>query len=1480
MVEPVRVGKVEEKDIPYLLALQLKSYDDFLAERFNVFWSPVGRGSSFLNFVREFTDRFALAIKVAKGKTSERYEKAKEIESRLREIFGEEVVREDIPKPQQHYIVLPKRAYSREEIKQIFDIANEYVQTYEAKVGFVGLSRDSLTEFRERVASKLGSLRYEVEESFFDYSDPRSRTSLHQIFREIFPIQSTSGRVEIEYHDYRVGKPVRTAEDAKKKDLTYSVPIHIRVTERVFDESGILEEEREDIVYFTDIPYMTERGTFVVQGVERVVISQIHRSPGIYFVIDEEGLNKIFKALLIPYRGPWMELRIEGEKGIYFVLRKRKFYLTRFLRFMGLETPRQIVKVAIGNLAKVVPVSEAEGYILAEDVVSEDGEILVPMFRESKKDRNIEPTVITDEVLETLKEHRITEVKVFDPKDPAVALIYKALRDDKMRTKEEAIRFIYRTIRFSSSTLETAEEFLRAYFFSPDKTFLGRVGRYKINARLDFEKHLRDLEGYGVPGDDVEWFTEEDFIVALRELISLYRGEGEEDDIDDLAHRRIKRVGEQLYEAVRTEFIRTSKGIREKLIDEESSLRKIVHPKIVSRSVVAFFTQNSLSQLLDQTNPLSELTNKRRISALGKGGLTRETATLEVRDVHPSHYGRICPIETPEGQNIGLILSPTVYARINDLGFLETPIVKVEKGKVTGEVRYVAPHEDYDLRIAPADLPVHPRTKLIKKAKNIIVRHRRNYIFVDRDHVDYMDLSPRQIISPSTSLIPFLEYDDANRALMGSNMQRQAVPLLNPEAPLVGTGMEEKIARDSGAVVVAEEDGEVAYVDYSKIMIRPEGAKFNLKTYNLRVFERSGQNTIIHYVPRVKKGQKVKKGDILAENLSSVGGEISLGRNLTVAFMPWYGYNFEDAIVISDRVVMDDLLTSVHILEFTAEVLDTRLGPEVVTPEPYKENPSRLKHLDEYGIARIGTKVAPRDILVGKNTPREEKKFSELSPEEKLLMSIFGEKSRPWKNTSLRVPPSVYGTVIGVEILTRNLPDDPIAFGMNDKEGNFIPGELYVDDSVRPDQPVPKDRPIGPRQKKLLDEINLRIDDLRATLRESLSIALGHEAKKPIYVRKGGDLVEVLKTGEKVTLEFLQSVDPLKLVVEEGTFDDPEVESEVIKTIEDGQETYERLIEEYDQGLAMIRRGDDLPAGVRQVIKVYIAQKRKIKVGDKLAGRHGNKGVISIIAPRADMPFMEDGTPVDVVLNPLGVPSRMNFGQILETVLGFAAVRNTEKLRNLLRSKAPVSRIKEFLLKLYEPHKDEGLKKWIKEAEKEDLLYFAQQLAERGIKYAAPAFQSLTVEEVKEQLKLAGLSEDGKMRLRDGRTGEYLDYPVTVGSMYIMKLIHMAEDKIHARSTGPYSLITQQPVGGRAHMGGQRFGEMEVWALEAHGSAYALWEMLTVKSDDIKGRVQTYKAIREGTEPPLPSTPATFQVLTKFLKALAIDLKMEREEEK
>ncbi|NPB02888.1 MAG: DNA-directed RNA polymerase subunit beta [Thermotogae bacterium] len=1477
MQQVVRVGKIEEKDIPYLLALQLKSYDDFLAERFNVLWSPTSRGNALLNFLRDLAERWALAIKVYKGKTSERYELAKEFETILRDEFGEEVTREDIPKPQQHYIVLPKRSYSREEMKRLLDLTASHPDT---RIGFVGLSKESIEKFKNEVATRIGSLRYEVEDSFFDYSDPRSRTSLHQILREIFPIQSTSGRVEIEYLDYKVGRPSRTPEDAQKKDLTYSVPIHIRVIERVFDENGMLEEEREDVVYFTDIPYMTERGTFVVQGVERVVISQIHRSPGIYFVVDEEGLNKIFKALLIPYRGPWMELRIEGEKGIYFVLRKRKFYLTRFLRFMGLETPRQIVKVAIGHIAKEVSVSEAKGYYLAEDVVNEDGEIIVPMFKESKKDKNVEPILIDDNILEILKEHRVAKVKVFDPKDPAVSLIYKALKDDKMRTKEEAIRFIYRTIRFSSSTLETAEEFLRAYFFSPDKTYLGRVGRYKINARLDFEKHLRDLEGYGIPAEDVEKFTKEDFIVALRELINLYRGEGEEDDIDDLAHRRIKRVGEQLYEAVRTEFIRTAKGIREKLIDEESSLRKIVHPKIVSRSVVAFFTQNSLSQLLDQTNPLSELTNKRRISALGKGGLTRETATLEVRDVHPSHYGRICPIETPEGQNIGLILSPTVYARINDLGFLETPIVKVENGKVTNRISYVAPHEDYNLRIAPADLEVHPKTKLIKKAKNIIVRHRRNYIFVDREHIDYMDLSPRQIISPSTSLIPFLEYDDANRALMGSNMQRQAVPLLNPEPPLVGTGMEEKIAKDSGAVILAEENGEVAYVDFQKIMIRPEGARFNLKTYHLRVFERSGQNTIIHYIPKVRKGQKVKKGDILAENLSSVGGEISLGRNLTVAFMPWYGYNFEDAIVISDRIVMEDLLTSFHILEFTTDVLDTRLGPEIVTPEPYKEKPSRLQHLDEYGIARIGTKVSPRDILVGKNTPREEKKFSELSPEEKLLMSIFGEKSRPWKNTSLRVPPSVYGTVIGVEILTRSLPDDPLAFGMNDKEGNFIPGELYVDDSVRPDRPIPPDRPIGPRQKKLLDEINLRINDLRATLRESLSIALGHEVKKPIWIRKGDELVEILKAGDKVTLEFLQSVDPLKLVVEPGTFEDREIEDEFIKTVEDGQEAYERLMEEYDEGLATIRRGDDLPAGVRQVIKVYIAQKRKIRVGDKLAGRHGNKGVISIVAPRADMPFMEDGTPVDVVLNPLGVPSRMNFGQILETVLGYAAIRNTEKLRKLLESKAPISELRTFLMKLYEPHRDENLKRWIREAEKEDLKAFAEEIARKGVKYAAPAFQSLTVEEVKEQLKLAGLSEGGKMRLRDGRTGEYLKYPVTVGSMYIMKLIHMAEDKIHARSTGPYSLITQQPVGGRAHMGGQRFGEMEVWALEAHGAAYALWEMLTVKSDDIKGRVQTYKAIREGTEPPLPSTPATFQVLTKFLKALAVDLKMEREEEK
>ncbi|MDT7904699.1 MAG: DNA-directed RNA polymerase subunit beta [Candidatus Caldipriscus sp.] len=1461
-----RVGQFNERFLPNLLEIQLASYDDFLGRRFNIFWSLVGETETLHNFLYTLAKNYTLGIRVSKGTTKERAETANRILAEVRDRINPDAIKDEIPRPNYYYIILPKGKYTHKDIEALLEIANEN----NANVGVIGISTKTKDELINE--SNLRGLVYSVENSFFDHSEPRSSMSLKRIFEEIFPLQSTDGRVDIEYLDYRVGDPDISPEDAKKRDLTYSVPIHIRTSERFFDENGKIEREILDVVYFMDVPYMTSRGTFVIKGVERVVINQIHRSPGVYFLIEEEGLNQIFSSMIIPYRGPWMELRIEGEKGMYFLLRKKKFYLTRFLRFLGFSEFRDIIKVAVGHIAQEKFLSEAEGYYLAEDITNEDGEVIIPMV-----DDKGQITVIDGSITEKLKRRKIHRVKVFDPKDPAVNIVLKTLREDKIRRREEAIRYIYRVIRFSSATVENAEDFLRDYFFSPDKTFIGKVGRYKINTRLykseNIEKYLKDLEGFSPPKDDIENLTETDFVVALRMLMDLYRGEVEEDDIDDLAHRRIKRVGEQLFEWTRNELIKTAKGIREKLISEREPLRNIVHPKIVSRSIINFFTQNSLSQLLDQTNPLSELTIKRRISAMGKGGLTKETATLEVRDVHPSHYGRICPIETPEGQNIGLILSPTVYARINELGFIETPVVKVEKGKVTNEVNYLTPQEDINLKIAPADIEIDPKTKRIKQSSNIIVRHKRSYMFANREEIDYMDLSPRQIISPSTSLIPFLEYDDANRALMGSNMQRQAVPLLNPESPNVGTGMEAKIAEDSGSVILAQEDGEVVYVDYSKIMVRPEGSMFNVKTYNLRVFERSGQNTIVHYVPKVKKGQKVKKGDILAENLASVGGEISIGRNLTVAFMPWYGYNFEDAIVISDRLVKEDKLTSIHILEFAAEVNETRLGPEVVTREPYKESERNIAHLDEYGIARIGSKVGPGDILVGKNTPREEKKFSELSPEEKLLMAIFGEKSKPWKNTSLRVPPAVHGTVIGVEILTRYIPDDPIAHGYIGPGGEFVPGELYVDHEVKPDMPIPEKRVIGKRQRKLLEEINLKIQNLRDSLREILQVRLsGVKVEKPIFAGKN----KILDKGDIITGEILRSVDPLELRIESGALGDKNLEEDLRRIISDGREAYENLLREYEEGLERIRRGDELPAGVRQVIKVYIAQKRKIKVGDKLAGRHGNKGVISIIAPEADMPFMEDGTPVDIVLNPLGVPSRMNVGQILETLLGYAAVKNTEKLREMLDKGESPSKIREFLIKLYEPHKDEEFKGWLKEAEEEDILHFAQELAKRGVKYACPAFQSLKVEEVKEQLKLAGLPEDGKMRLRDGRTGEYLDFPVTVGNMYIMKLIHMVEDKIHARSTGPYSLITQQPVGGRSHMGGQRFGEMEVWALEAHGAAYALWEMLTIKSDDVKGRLRLYKALREGTEPPLPSTPSTFNVLSSFLRALAINLEIKR----
>ena len=1268
---------------------------------------------------------------------------------------------------------------------------------------------------------------------------PEKRTdeSLHGLFKEVFPIEDLQGKYTLEYIGYRVGKPRYTPEEALEKNLTYSVPLWVTIKLiKKRPQTGFAEEEIEQEVYFAEIPYMTPRGTFIISGVERVVLNQIHRSPGVYFSIDEKETT-LYTALLVPYRGPWIKFTIDGSKTLGMTIsRRRKIPLSRFLRVLGYHDYRSMIQEFLNPEVRDIddPELRTGTWILADDVVSEEtGELIFQLVTEKGEFVRRE---LTEKLINEFKNYGVKKVTVLNAQDPAVEVLISTFRQDRIRDNDKAFINIYRTLRYTPPRdLEEATRYIHDFFFSPERLFMSQVGRYKLNIRL---RH----KDYGIepPSEDTYNLTKEDIVVLVKRLLDLYRGKEEEDDVDDLSNRRVRRVGERLYEHFRNSFIRTSRAIKEKLLlnGEGVTPRRLFNPRLLTASINNFFTTDSLSQLLDQTNPLSELTHKRRVSALGKGGLTRETASLEVRDVHPSHYGRLCPIETPEGQNIGLVLSLTTYAKIDDFGFIRTPLKKVKKGKVTDKVEYVAPHEEIDYKIAGGDTKVDEEGNIIEK--RVLIRHNRTYRIASPKEVTHMDASPRQMVSLSASLIPFLEHDDANRALMGSNMQRQAVPLLLPEPPIVGTGMEEKVAYDSGNVVIARRSGTVAYVDSRRIVVIPdekEGDFFGRDEYILTKFKRSNQSTIVHQIPVVKPGDKVEKGQILAEGSSIKDGELALGKNVLVAFVPWYGYNFEDAIVVSERVWKDDVYTSIHIDDYEVEVRETKLGPERITRDLPRETEETLKNLDEYGIVRIGAEVKPHDILVGKIAPESEK---ELSPEEKLIYAIFGEKARNYRNTSKRVPPGVRGTVINVVILTK--PD----------ENNELARKV-----------------INERREEAERKKREGIESVRSRLLQLLTDLLkGIKFKKDITDKEGR---VVFKAGE--TFDPSRVRNPFELEFPSGFAGKKTVEKRVREYVNQARAFINQIEEAYNLEIDRIMRGDELPSGVIQVVRVYIAQKRKFIVGDKMAGRHGNKGVVSIVAPIQDMPFLDDGTPVDIVLNPLGVPSRMNVGQILETILGYAGVELTKKLRELVKE-GSVRKVRKFLKELYRPHKDKEFLNWLDKAKGTEIMAYARQLAEKGIKYANPVFESMSLDDIKEQLRLAGLPEDGKVWVRDGRTGEYFDYPVTVGYMYMLKLVHMVEDKIHARSVGKYSIITQQPLGGRAHFGGQRFGEMEVWAAEAHGAAYALQEMLTVKSDDVLGRNALYRSIIKGDLPPEPHLPESFQVLVKNLRGLAIDVEI------
>jgi DNA-directed RNA polymerase subunit beta len=1221
--------------------------------------------------------------------------------------------------------------------------------------------------------------------------EKRKKEGLQGVFLESFPIEDIHGKYVLEFVKYRVGVPKYTPDEAKRKNLTYSAPLWatFRLLRRD-EETGELRDAIEQEVYLCDIPYMASGGTFIINGIERVVVNQLHRSPGVYYELEAKGLPT-YRALLVPYRGPWVEFTIDGSKMLGVTISKRrKIPITRLLRALGFPKTSNILKAIFKTEKVKVSKLERDKYILAEDVVDrESGELI---FEAATK--------VDEDVIEVLKLKKIKDVTCIGFDNPGVDVILATLKQDRIKDEKSALGNIYRTLRYTPPKDEVeAKNYIESFFFSPAKFYLGRVGRYKLNSRLKFERNgKKSIETFNIPqlpDEKNEALTKEDLISIVQHLLLLYIGEEREDDVDDLAHRRVRRVGELLYEQFRISFLRLSRVIKERmLLERDGNLtpKKMVNPRLVTSSILSFFTGERLSQFLDQTNPLAELTHKRRLSALGKGGLTRETAGFEVRDVHPSHYGRLCPIETPEGQNIGLITSLTTYARIDEFGFIRTPLIRVKNGQLTGEVVELTPYEEENYRIASADTPIDPKTGKIT-AKRVWVRYRGGYPLVSPKEVDFIDVSPRQVLSPSATLIPFIEHDDANRALMGCNMQRQAVPLLISEPPIVGTGMEAKVARDSGAVVIAKKDGVVREVDSSKIVIEPlkkeKRSIFEspMDVYNLLKFNRSNQNTCLNQRPLVKVGDKVKAGDIIADGPCTKNGELSLGKNLLVAFLPWFGYNFEDAIVVSENVIKEDVFTSIHILEFEVEVRETKLGPEEVTRDLPNVSEEALKNLDENGIVRIGAEVKPDDILVGKVSPKGER---ELSPEEKLIYAIFAEKAKDVRDTSRRVPPGVQGVVVDVIVLSRRR-DDPLSQKISrEKRRRAEERAWHAELSV---------------MEKLKKEVSKLLD--------------GETLKKSIKDDEG----KIIKrSGQKIEKSLFDEYNLLDLEFPEGFIENERKEKKFRKIIEEAKYVLGQIEADLKREIESIERGDELPPGVLQLIKVYVAQKRKLQVGDKLAGRHGNKGVVAKIAPVEDMPFLEDGTPVDIVLNPLGVPSRMNVGQILETILGWAG-------------------------------------------------------KEKGVYYASPVFQGLTIEEIEKELKEAGLPPNGKVRLRDGRTGEYMEFESTVGYIYMMKLVHMVEDKVHARATGPYSLITQQPVGGKSHFGGQRFGEMEVWALEAYGAAYTLQEMITVKSDDIKGRNQLYQAIIKGEEPPEPGLPASFDVLLKELRGLALDVEIKTE---
>uniref|UniRef100_A0A7C4Y9M4 DNA-directed RNA polymerase subunit beta n=1 Tax=candidate division WOR-3 bacterium TaxID=2052148 RepID=A0A7C4Y9M4_UNCW3 len=1289
-----------------------------------------------------------------------------------------------------------------------------------------------LLEFQQKSFNKF------IQPEFNETPEKRKNIGLESVFREIFPIEDVHGRFELRYHYYKLDPPRYTPEESRVKDLTYGSPLKVKLELIEYNLKDItLSEEKEflklkdalvdnekthnkfyfisqDIVhpktgntilkagtsitpshlnnlpnlgipvtiteksvkhtisqevYLCEIPLMTEEGNFVINGVDRVVVSQLHRSPGVFFdeVTIGEGRSS-YIAEIIPYRGPWITFSIELNETLMVTLDgNRKFPVSILLRALGYVSNEQILRVLFKTKKMKVPkeefvTSELMGkYVPCDIIDNATGEVLIEAGKR-----------LDEEKIEKLYKKGIEEVEVIDTKKDEVPIyITNCFDKDKTQDLETALKKIYRYLRGSyPSSSETARDNFYNMYFDRRRFDLSLVGRKKINKKL----------GLNIP-ENVLSLTKEDFVETIRYLIKVIEGEGEIDDIDHLANRRVRGVGEMLENQFRIALTRLGSTIKEKMMikeEEKITPQDLINSKQVSSVINSFFATNQLSQYMDQVNPLSELTHKRRLSALGVGGLSKETAGFEVRDVHYTHYGRICPIETPESENIGLVVSLSTFAKVNDDGFIETPYRKVVNGKVIHKPVYLDAEEEEEkvdtgkyekmVTIGQANITLDKNDNILDQ--QILARRKGSFPIVNKDEIDYVDYAPMQMVSVSAALIPFLEHDDANRALMGSNMQRQAVPLIKTEAPIVGTGLEEKVARDSGAVVIAKRSGIVHKVSSYEIWIKPDEITAEpYDVYELKKFKRTTQNTCINQRPIVKEGERVKEGQIIADGYATSNGELALGANLLVAFMPYFGWNYEDAIVVSERLLKEDILTSFHIEELVCEARETKLGPEELTREYSNIPESKTRHLDERGIVVVGTEVKPDDILVGKVSPKGE---TELTHEEKLMLAIFGKKAEDVKDTSLRVPAGLSGIVVDTKLFSREPKKELVKSLKNEKE------------------------------RKLEEFKKKKIELLSKTI-------LGEKIKSDIKDEKGNVIIQKNTViGEKDLKKIEKNPECLKNEY-----------PKIYEMLMELNREMEHFTKQIDHKIFIAEKGDELPPGTIKKVKVFIGQRRKLSIGDKLSGRHGNKGVVSIIVPEEDMPYLEDGTPVDVVLNPLGVPSRMNIGQIFEALLGLAA----QKL---------------------------------------------------GIKVASPVFDGANIDEVKEYLRKAGLPEDGQVTLYDGKTGEKFGSKITVGVMYLMKLNHMVDDKVHARATGPYSLITQQPLGGKAQAGGQRFGEMEVWALEAYGAANTLQEMLTVKSDDVTGRHKTYEAIVKGENLPKPGIPASFNVLLKELNGLGLNVQL------